>query len=338
MTEELTQFGPRSESDVARRERLAREVGGDIVAAAYLRGTFELPSGESSDYYFDKYLFETKPTILRRIAEMIAAAVPEGVDRLAGADGGGVALAAAVSLETGLPFVILLPETDAPVRGELHAGERVFVLADVVDSGSHVVRALDVVAGAGGTVTGVVSVIDREAGGTEAIAATSTHYRPLYRLRDLDVGPNSPKVRLDPADLEAALSGRPIPSGGADPLLDPALVEQVGLALAALLGEQHVDNVMVWSPTDAVLLGHVVAREVGARLVRGLEVGGVLDIEGSLESDSRVAILDSGSIRSVRQMIALIRNRDAVPVAVLAASANDDDDVEGVPVLSRDGK
>lgn len=334
MSDELTEFGPSSEGPVARAERLKREVGSDIVAAAYLRGEFELPSGESSDYYFDKYLFETKPTILRRVAEMISTTLPDAIDRIAGAGGGGVALAAAVSLETGLPFVILHPGSEHSLRGELHAGERIFILADVVDSGSHVLGAIDVVTSAGGTIAGVLSVIDRDAGAEATIAASGAHYQPLYRLRDLDVGPQAPSLRLDPADLAAAISGRSIPSGGSDPLLDPAAVETLGATLAAAIRDHTPDRVMVWGYSDAVLLAHVVARETGAGLVRGLEDAGLLYVEGTLHSGERVVLLDSGSPRSVRQMIALVRGRDAEAVAVLSATETEASDVDGVPIIT----
>lgn len=333
MVGELTQFGQLSEGQVARAERLKREVGSDIVAAAYLRGTFTLPSGQTSDYYFDKYLFETKPTILRRVAAMLAGMLPAGLDRVAGAGGGGVALAAAVSLETGLPFVILSPDSDIPLRGELHAGERVAVLADVVDSGSHVVRALDVVTSAGGSVAGVISVIDRDAGGTATISATGVHYQPLYRLAELGVDRSTP-VRLDREAVMAALAGRPIPQGIADPFLDPQSVEQLGVDLAEMARDVNATRVMVWGHSDAIQLAHVVARELSVQIVRGVEGAGVIDVEGELLPGDRVLILDTGFRTSVRQMIALVRGRDAEPIAILTVTKSDDPEIDGVQVLS----
>src|SRR5581483_5546410 len=50
------------------REQRLVELGQDIAHAAYLRGRFVLRSGITSNYYFDKYLFETKPNLLRRVA------------------------------------------------------------------------------------------------------------------------------------------------------------------------------------------------------------------------------------------------------------------------------
>jgi len=182
-------FTGSSDNEVERRALQRNEVGRDIVAAAYLRGDFVLSSGERSDYYFDKYLFETKPTILRRLAEMLAEMVPAGADRLAGTEVGGVALAAAVSLATGLPFVIVRRDerSTGPIKGELHGGERVLLIQDVVDSGSQAITAAQKIAGLGASIAGVVSVIDRQAEGAGRIADAGYHYHPLYTLDDLDL-------------------------------------------------------------------------------------------------------------------------------------------------------
>jgi len=191
MSADLREFaGSNPLNDAERRALQRKEVGSDIVAAAYLRGDFVLTSGEHRDYYFDKYLFETKPTILRRLAEMLAEKVPAGVDRLAGTEVGGVALAAAVSLATGLPFVIVRREqrsSGGPVKGELQGGERVLLIQDVVDSGSQAITAAHKITGLGASVAGVVSVIDRQAGGVRNIADAGYHYDPLYTLSELDI-------------------------------------------------------------------------------------------------------------------------------------------------------
>jgi len=84
----------------SRAERL-QELGQDIVNAAYLRGDFVLSSGVRSAYYFDKYLFETRPSILRRIAGYLAELVPPNTDRIAGPELGAVALAASLSWRLG---------------------------------------------------------------------------------------------------------------------------------------------------------------------------------------------------------------------------------------------
>src|SRR5438552_18420624 len=78
-----------------------------IKHAALLRGDFTLRSGRKSKYYLDKYLFEADPTILRELGKRFATFTNAGTTRIAGAELGGVALAASASMASGLPFVIV---------------------------------------------------------------------------------------------------------------------------------------------------------------------------------------------------------------------------------------
>ena len=93
------------------RARLSRdELGVALREHALLEGDFVLRSGRRSRYYLDKYRFETRPELLGPLGERLAAAArehePDAV-RLAGPALGAVALAAAASLASGLPFVIV---------------------------------------------------------------------------------------------------------------------------------------------------------------------------------------------------------------------------------------
>lgn len=189
---DLPEFIPASAPISSERAQLRRqEVGRDIVSAAHRRGAFVLTSGQRSDYFFDKYLFETRPTILRRLASMLAEHVPPGVDRVAGAELGAVPLAVAVSIESGLPFVIVRKDrrhgTGRPIDGEIHPGERVILIEDVVRTGGRAVRAAAVVGSSGAEVAGVVAVVDLEQGGASRLAEVGYHYHPLFRLSELDV-------------------------------------------------------------------------------------------------------------------------------------------------------
>jgi len=168
-----------------RRDELAR----DVVAAAYLRGAFVLSSGQPSSYYIDKYLFATKPTVLRRLASLLAERVPD-VDRLAGPELGSVPITAALSLETGVPFVIVRKErkaygTSAGIEGELHQGERVLLVEDVVSTAAQALTAASKLTAAGASVAGVLAVVDREQGGAEAVTAAGLSFDALFRLSEL---------------------------------------------------------------------------------------------------------------------------------------------------------
>ena len=174
------------------RERRLAELGQDLVHAAYLRGSFVLRSGRTSNYYFDKYLFETKPSILRRLAIFMAEQVPPGIDRIAGPELGAVALATALSLELGLPFVIVKKQqksyaTERLIEGEIYPGERILLLEDVMTTGSQAIESGAVLRNAGVTVTDVLVVIDREEGAAQNLAAEGYQLRALFRRRDLDL-------------------------------------------------------------------------------------------------------------------------------------------------------
>ena len=177
-----------AQSPTERRSELAQ----DVVSAAHLRGEFILSSGGRSSYYFDKYLFETKPTILRRVGSMLAELVPTGIDRLAGPELGAVALVTALSLETGLPFVIVRKGskgygTSRIVEGELHPGERLLVVEDVISTAAEALKASRALVQVGANVRGILAVIDREQGGAENIAAAGFSLEALFRLSELPV-------------------------------------------------------------------------------------------------------------------------------------------------------
>ena len=194
LLEALAAGGPEVFQDAAsRRAELAR----DVVAAAYLRGTYVLSSGQSSRFYVDKYLFTTKPTVLRRLASLLAERLPDDLDRVAGTELGSVPLATALSLETGVPFVIVRKTrkkhgTAAGIEGELHAGERVVLVEDVVTTASQALAAADVLAGAGAEISSVLAVVDREQGGAAAVAAAGYRFDPLFRLSELPI-PSAPE-------------------------------------------------------------------------------------------------------------------------------------------------
>jgi orotate phosphoribosyltransferase len=169
------------------------QLGRDLVAVSYLRGDFVLSSGARSSFYFDKYLFETKPAIMGRVAAALAAMVPAGIERLAGPELGAVALATALSLETGLPFVIVRKEskdyaTSRVVEGEIHPGDRVLIVEDVITSAGEALKAAARLEGIGAQVAGILAVLDREQSGAANIAAAGYSLQALFRLSDLDVG------------------------------------------------------------------------------------------------------------------------------------------------------
>jgi orotate phosphoribosyltransferase len=169
------------------------ELGAALREHAYLEGDFVLRSGRRSRYYLDKYRFETRPDLLGPLGERIARAVaelePEAV-RLAGPELGAVPLAAAASLASGLPFLIVRKEakeygTGNRLEGVFEDGESVCLVEDVVTSGGAAVAAIEALREAGLNCRAAVCVVDREEGGMDALARVGVRLRPLFRASEL---------------------------------------------------------------------------------------------------------------------------------------------------------
>ena len=168
-------------------------LGERLREQALLEGDFVLRSGRRSSFYLDKYRFETQPELLEPLGARLAAAArefePDAV-RLAGPAVGAVALAAAASLSSGLPFLIVRPETKAHgtgnrVEGPFEPGELVCLLEDVVTSGGALGEAVKALREAGLTVRNAVCVVDREEGGADALARLGVRLRALYTAGEL---------------------------------------------------------------------------------------------------------------------------------------------------------
>jgi len=165
-----------------------------IKEVAYLEGDFVLSSGKRSKYYLDKYRFESQPEILREIARRLAASIPAGTQRIAGAELGAVSLAAAVALQTGLPFVIVRKEQKAhgtarKVEGVLNEGETVVLVEDVLTSGGQALKAAQVLSNLNLKVVKILGVIDRQEGAAQAIRDAHYDVEFLFTSSDLGITP-----------------------------------------------------------------------------------------------------------------------------------------------------
>ena len=151
-------------------------------------GEFELSHGGTSDYYVDKYLFETDPGCLRLIASAFADRL--GDDTLAGVALGAVPLVAVTSAETDTPYVIVRKKakeygTGNRIEGQLADGESVVVLEDIATTGRSALDAVEALREAGATVERVLVVVDRDEGARELLADAGVELEPLVTAEDL---------------------------------------------------------------------------------------------------------------------------------------------------------
>jgi len=148
-----------------------QELGKAILKAAYLEGDFTLRSGAKSKYYLDKYLFGTKPEILRAIAKHIVALLPKDTeyDRLAAPELGAVTLVAAIAMEVNKPFVIVRKGskdygTSKLIEGDIQPGEKIVIVEDILTSGGAALEAAKKLVENDNKVLKVIGIINREQG------------------------------------------------------------------------------------------------------------------------------------------------------------------------------
>jgi len=171
----------------------------DLLAArSAKRGTFTLSSGRTSDLYIDCRLTTMHPEGLSLIGPLGLHAIgergwaAEAVGGLTlGADPVSYAIAYASQL-AGIPVRAFTVRKEAKmhgtgklIEGAFEPGDRVVVIEDVITTGGSALKAVDAVRTAGGTVVGVLAVVDREEGGREAIEATGLEVAALARAAEL---------------------------------------------------------------------------------------------------------------------------------------------------------
>lgn len=173
-------------------------LGRSLLKAAYLEGDFVLRSGKRSKYYLDKYLFETEPQVLRGVVQGMAGMIRDrlangaGYERLAAPELGGVVLGAGLSLELGLPLLLVRKATkdygtSKRIEGRFAQGDKVAVVEDVVTSGGAAIQAVEALREAGMVVEDLFCVVDREEGGQEAAAGAGLVLHPLFTSSGLGI-------------------------------------------------------------------------------------------------------------------------------------------------------
>lgn len=167
-----------------------RELARLIGERCRLTGTFTLRSGQESSTYFDKYRFEADPDLLARVAEQAAWLIPEDIEVLAGLELGGVPVATALSLASGLPVAFVRKEakpygTAQLAEGAQVSGRRTLVIEDVITTGGQVASSAGDLRAAGALVEAVLCIIDRSGGNHPQLDAIGCRVIPLLTEQEL---------------------------------------------------------------------------------------------------------------------------------------------------------
>lgn len=165
---------------------LARQIG----ELCRIEGEFQLRSGTTATTYFDKYLFESDPAILRTVATELTQLVPDDIEVLAGLELGGVPVATALSLTTGLPaaFVrkVAKPYGTAKLaEGASIDGRKVLVVEDVITTGGQVAESTRELRHRGAEVSTVLCVIDRSGGDHQVLDDEGIEVISLFSAAEL---------------------------------------------------------------------------------------------------------------------------------------------------------
>jgi orotate phosphoribosyltransferase len=161
-----------------------------IYRVSHLRGRFLLRSGIVSEEYFDKYLFESDPVLLRDIAEAMRAMIPDGAEALAGLEMGGIPIATVLSQITGIPALFVRKKakeygTCKLAEGGNVDGRRMVIVEDVITSGGQIIASAKELRALGADIQCVIGVIDREAGGVKKLEAEGLELRALFTMSEL---------------------------------------------------------------------------------------------------------------------------------------------------------
>ena len=158
---------------------------------ARLSGRFVLRSGRTSDTYFDKYLFESDPVLLREIAEHMSQLIPDGTEIVCGLEMGGIPIVAVLSQVTGLPCAFIRKERKAYgtmkySEGPSLAGRRIALIEDVVSSGGQILATSEMLRSDGISVEFAICVIDRQMGGAEALLAAGIQLSSVFTMQEIE--------------------------------------------------------------------------------------------------------------------------------------------------------
>jgi orotate phosphoribosyltransferase len=159
-------------------------------------GDFILSSGKRSSYYIDIKIACTHPEILNLIRDLMIKLIEDEkitFDKIACVELGGVPLAVALSMTCKKPYVIFRKQKKDygigdDLVGDIKNGERIVVVEDVTTTGNSALSVVTRAEKAGGNVTAIIAVVDRNEGAKELFTKHNLKFIPLLEVKELIKG------------------------------------------------------------------------------------------------------------------------------------------------------
>ena len=163
------------------------EVAKKIYELSHITGEFLLRSGQISNEYFDKYLFEANPIVLAEIAKIMSELIPEGTEVLAGLEMGGIPVVTAISANTGMPAAFVRKKakeygTCKLAEGADVKGKHVLIIEDVVTTGGAIIKGANELREKGAIIDSVLCVIQRADKASDILAAEGLKLIPAFTM------------------------------------------------------------------------------------------------------------------------------------------------------------
>ncbi len=169
-----------------------------LVERSFSRGRFILASGKLSSFYIDARMTTMSPEgllILGPLAIDVIRGAGWSVDSVGGLTLGADPLAYSISTSSNDSPPLIRAFTVRKeakthgqrklIEGPFKKGDSVVVVEDVITTGSSAIHAINAILAAGGSVSGVLAVVDREEGGVDTIQKAGYDVIALTTIREL---------------------------------------------------------------------------------------------------------------------------------------------------------
>ena len=167
-----------------------------IVKYAYVEGDFTLSSGAKSSYYINCKQVTLRAEGALALGRLLLQLLSDRVTAVAGLTLGADPMVSAVSVVSAyedrpLPALIIRKQpkghgTKAYIEGpSLAPGSNIVVLEDVVTTGGSALTAVERLQDAGYRVTQILSLVDREQGGSQLYQSKGIEFKALFSIKEI---------------------------------------------------------------------------------------------------------------------------------------------------------